>query len=83
MSARYCYFIPVDQFDENGYIPSMVTEGEAGHAPLSGNGDHSRAWYWGKTYEEAKEVARKENERLGLTEDDVMRIVASSIGAGR
>jgi hypothetical protein len=82
MTQRQCFYVPVDQFDDNGYIPSLVTEGEAGHAPLKGNGRFSAPYYWGKTHEQAKEVARKANEDLGLSERDVTDIIASSIRAG-
>ena len=78
---RKCFYIPDDQFDENGYIPSLVTEGEPGHAPLKGNGAHASPWYWGKTYEEAMTVCVKENERLGISPEDAARIVLSSMNA--
>jgi hypothetical protein len=82
MNPRICYFIPVDQFDENGYIPSLVTEGESGHAPLRGNGRLASPWHWGKTYEEAKKVATAANfDDFGLSEDDVFDIIASSMRA--
>ena len=80
---RICFFIPIDQHDENGYIPSVVTEGESGHSPLVGSGRCASPWYWGKTYEAACAAAKKENARLGLTEDDVFDIVCSSMAAGR
>lgn len=77
---RKCFYIPEGQFDDKGYIPSLVTEGEMGHAPLKGNGPFSQPWYWGKTKVEAEEIAAKENERLGLSRQDVLEIVASSMG---
>lgn len=76
---RMCYYIPVEQFDENGYIPSVVFENEPGHNPLRGNGKLATPWYWGKTYEEAIETCRKANEKLGLTPEDVDKIVMSSM----
>jgi hypothetical protein len=81
--ARQCFFIPIDQFDEHGFIPSLVTEGEPGHAPLKGNGTHTSPWYWGKTYEEAKERANEENAKLGVTEKDAADIVLSSMAVTR
>ncbi len=84
MIKRQCFYVPADQFDENGFIPSIVTEGEPGHAPLTGNGDHAQPWYWGKTYDEAKAVANAQNEqRFKLTEQDVLEIVSSSMAASR
>lgn len=77
--ARKCFYIPIEQFDDNGYIPSVVTEGEPGHAPLTGNGKFASPWYWGKTYEAATEFAAKENAFLGLTPEDVLDIIGSSM----
>ncbi len=79
---RTAFFIPADQFDENGFIPSLVTEGEPGHAPMRGNGPLASPWYWGKTYEDAKRVCDQQNAEMGLTTDDVAVIIGSSIGAG-
>jgi hypothetical protein len=80
-AARQCFYIPAEQFDENGYIPSLVTEGQAGHAPLTGNGPHASPWYWGKTYEEARAVCAAENAKLGISPEDAARIVLSSVTA--
>lgn len=79
MSARQCFIVLEGQCDERGYIPSLVTEGERGHAPLVGNGDFASPWYWGETIEKAKQHCRDENAKLGLTEDDVTTIVCSSM----
>lgn len=76
---RTCFYIPVDQYDEQGYIPSVVTEGEAGHAPLRGRGEGSSPWYWGKTYEEATKRAAEENETMGVSYADALGIVLSSM----
>jgi hypothetical protein len=80
---RRCFMVFRTQFDDSGFIPSLVTEGEAGHAPLVGRGEHASPWHWGKTYEEAKAFTARENQRLGLSELDVIDIIASSIGASR
>jgi hypothetical protein len=80
-APRVCFYIPFGQCDDAGYIPSAVTEDEPGHAPLTGRGAHSAPWHWGKTYEEAKAICAEENARLGLSEDDVTAIVASSMAA--
>lgn len=78
---RTCFYIPVGQFDEKGYIPSVVTEGEAGHSPLMGNGPFAEPWYWGKTYQEALSIAARANADKGLTEADVAEIMSSSMAA--
>jgi len=80
-SPRKCFYIPPDQHDEHGWIPSLVTEGEPGHAPLTGNGPCASPWYWGKTLEEAQGTAAVENARLGLTRDEVRDIILSSAAA--
>lgn len=81
---RKCFYIdPTQDVDENGYIPSLVTENEPGHAPLVGNGSHAQPWYWGKTLEQANAIAKQQNERLGLTDRDVIEIISSSMFAGR
>lgn len=80
---RQCYLILVDQRDDEGYIPSLVVEGEPGHAPLTGDGAHSRPWHWGRTYEDAKALCDRFNaEDFGLTPVDATIIVASSYAAG-
>ncbi len=79
---RHCFIIQEGQCDEGGYIPSLVTEHEAGHSPLRGDpAKFQTPWYWGKTYEQAKKVCAAENARLGLSGSDVIDIVASSIGS--
>ena len=67
------------QRQSQGYIPSAVFEGEAGHAPMLGNGAFAQPWFWGHTREEAERTCAKANERLGHTPEDVARIVASSM----
>lgn len=79
---RTCFFIPLDSYVEGkGFIPSVVTENEPGHAPLVGSGEFAEPWYWGHTYDEARTVADAENAKLGLTPDDVTIIILSSMGA--
>jgi hypothetical protein len=83
-TPRQCFYIPVGQFDENGYIPSLVTEDEPGHAPLKGSGACAAPWYWGKTYEAAKAFAEKMNaEKFSLSPEEVAGIVVSSMRAGQ
>jgi hypothetical protein len=81
-NPRTCYYISVTEHDESGYVPCLVTEGEPGYQVLSGNGEASQPWRWGKTYEEAKATCARQNlGDFGLTEVEALRIVASSIGA--
>jgi hypothetical protein len=82
-SARRCFYVSPDALTEHGYIPSVVTEGEPGHAPLTGQGTAAAPWYWGHDYEQACRIAKKANAELGLSDADVVRIMLSSRGAGR
>lgn len=75
---RTAFFIPSEQFDENGYIPSIVVEDEPGHTPLRG-GPNGTPWYWGRTYNEAAAVCRKANADKGLSQEDVSTIIGSSM----
>lgn len=78
---RQCFIVLRDQFDENGFIPSLVTEGEFGHVPLSGDPTKFQSpWYWGKTFEQAEAFCIKTNrETFGLDETEAANIVASSM----
>lgn len=75
---NFCYTVLEHQYDAEGFIPSTVFEGESGHYPMTGQGECSSPWHWGKTFEQAKEVCQIQNERLGLTREDVVRITLSS-----
>lgn len=77
---RWCYYIPEGQRDEHGYIPSIVTEGEPGHTPLTGNGPCAQPWHWGHTLAEAQATAEAENAKRGLSQLAVLGIVLSSMG---
>jgi hypothetical protein len=80
--GRYMFYIPADALVMGkGYRPSIVFDGVAGHFP-NGGGD-VEPWYWGDTIDKARAIARKCNETLGLSEDDELRILTSSVNAGR
>ena len=87
MTQRQCYYIDPSQGSWNeeletyGYIPSIVREHEPGHYALLGSGEFAQPWYWGATLEDAQAIADKGNHDLGLTPDDVIDIMASSIRA--
>lgn len=79
---RQCVYVLDSQYVEGrGYVPSMVTEGEAGHSPLTGKGELSEPWYWGHDLAKAKQIAAEFNAKLGLTSADVEAIVMSSMVA--
>jgi hypothetical protein len=78
---RQCFYIPAGQFDSEGYIPSMVTEGVAGHVPLPGQPGRtcSQPWHWGTTYKEARAVCDGENMKIGITPEAANEIILSSM----
>lgn len=79
---RQCFVILQTQRDEHGFIPSLVTEGEPGHSPMTGRGEHATPWYWGDTYERAWKVADRYNkQRYGITHKTALRIMASTMHA--
>jgi hypothetical protein len=79
---RYCVFIPYSAKVEGGFIPSVVIADEAGHCPLSGQGEGAAPWVWGPSYDDAQRAAKAYNEKLGLSDMEVAEIVASSMRAG-
>ena len=77
-----CYYINPSQDPDKygGYVPSLVTENETGHSPMLGDGHEiSQPWVWGKTLDQAEEIAAKRNAKDGLSEKDVDRIIWSSM----
>ena len=65
----------------NGYIPSAVEEGIAGHSPMMGRGEFAEPWYFGPTIEEAKKQVDEFNAKLGIDPNTARDIVLSSMTA--
>lgn len=82
---RFCYVIADCAYVEGkGFRVSIAIEGEPGHFPTGDapEGGLVEPWYWGNTFEEAREIADRENkEKLGLEPIDAWKIVASTMGA--
>ena len=79
---RQCFIILETQQDEHGYIPSLVTENEPGHAPMTGRDADAVPWYWGKTRERAQAVADRVNlQRYGISHKTALRIMATTMRA--
>ena len=83
---RFAYYIPADGFIEGqGYRVSLVFEDVVGHYPTGswpydGTPDQRAPWFWGKTYEEAKQVCASQNfTDLKLTAEEALKIVTSSM----
>ncbi len=82
MTKPFCYYINPSQDPElhGGYVPSIVEANTPGHSPLTGDpAKHQAPWVWGKTLEQAEKTATAHNAKLGLSEGDVVRMVASSM----
>lgn len=82
---RQCFYIlETEYYPPHGYIPALVTENEAGYQLMSGKDEHTAPWYWGPSLELARETANKLNmERWGITEEEALKIVSSSMASGR
>lgn len=76
---RWCYFIPPQEQNERGLIPALCIEGEQGYRMMSGDGKLSAPWYWGLDEKSANEVCDQQNLRRGITKDDQMKIVLSTM----
>lgn len=77
---RWCYTIVATQDPEEygGYVPSLVVEGERGHWPMVGREDQA-PWVWGDSLSKAQAVCLEYNAKRGLTQEDELRIVASTL----
>lgn len=53
------------------YIPCIAVEGERGY--------HRTDWTWGKDLKIAQECADKKNAMLGLSKEDALKIVFSTM----
>ena len=73
--------VPADSFSEKhgGFIPSVVYENKPGHYPMTGNGEFSEPWVWGKDFEKAEKIASEHNARMGISEDEANEILLSSM----
>lgn len=82
---RFCYVIADSAYVEGkGFRVSIAIEGEPGHFPTgtTPEGGDIEPWYWGNTFEEAREIADRENkEKLGLEPIETWKIVMSTMGA--
>jgi hypothetical protein len=82
---RMCYVIVPQEFvPEQGFRACVCIEGETGYRPTGNWPYHGRVgetmpYFWGLSLDEAEQAAKKQNERLGLTEKDVAIIIASTM----
>lgn len=81
---KHCYYIPFPPAIkvEGGFVPSLVFENEPGHFPMKGDPEKlQEPWVWGPTLKDAEKAAKAMNERMGVSEVDAIRIVASSMNS--
>ena len=65
-------YVIMETVTRNGeFVPCIVKEGETGY--------YTTDWLWGSDIEFARECAKDKNEMLGLSEDDVKRLVHLSM----
>jgi hypothetical protein len=81
--GKFCYYVDPTQDTRvyGGYVPSVVIEGESGHYPMLGQGEYAAPWVWGTDLKLANQCAIEKNHDLGLTEERVAQIIASSMQA--
>lgn len=82
--------IPADALIEGrGFRVSIVFENEPGHFPTGswpyeGKPGQQAPWFWGEDYKIACQLADEQNEIMGISKLEAIKIVASSMaGPGR
>lgn len=83
--ARMAYYVCATMYVKGyGYRPSIVVEGVAGHHPTGDddwetNPSARRPYFWGPTLKDAEDTCAYMNERVGLSAQDVLTIIRSSM----
>jgi hypothetical protein len=81
---RQAFYVDDTMRDEQGLIPTLVTEGAPGHRPRINKDDPRGTWHWGTDLETAEEVMDLVNAELfGIDRAAANQIIASSMGAAR
>jgi hypothetical protein len=79
----WAYWIDARPYKDTGkWVPSVIVEGVAGHTPMAGDpAKLQQPWFWGDSYPEAQATCREVNAELGITEEEALRILMSSMRA--
>ena len=83
--GRWVYFIAAEDFVEgSGFMVSTVHENESGRRltgdwPYNGKAGERLPYFWGKTFREAEEIAKKKNLERGISIQDQILIVLASM----
>lgn len=78
---KWCFWVDETCQTPNGFVPAVVTEDEPGFAPLIGNGEFARPWYWGDTIDRARELVEHANAEIGVSPERADEILLSSMRA--
>lgn len=78
---EFAYFIPPQTPDEKGFIPACAIERVQGYHMMSGSGEGSAPWYFGKTEQEAEDTCTAKNLQRGISADRAQQIVLSTMSA--
>jgi hypothetical protein len=81
---KWAYWVPAEPWKKTGkWVPSVIVEGVSGHTPMAGNGTCAQPWFWGYSYPEARDACTRVNAELGITLEDMVEILFSSLRAQR
>ena len=70
--GRLCYFVNEAITAEDGQlIVCIAEEGMKGYRKTD--------WFWGKDYERASMLADKQNEKMGISQNEAWKIIASTM----
>ena len=78
---RQVFYVDESMKTENGYVPALVTEDEAGFNLMLGKDEHARPWFWGQDLDTARRLCTEANAQRGISEVEAKKIVKSSIAA--
>lgn len=80
-TTRRAFYVDEEERGAGGLVPMLVTEDEPGYRPMHGRTPEG-TWFWGATLDEAQAIADLVNAELfGLTPDEALDVVGSSMEA--
>jgi len=62
--------IDTERTEDGQYIPCIVKEGETGYWKTD--------WAWGRDKAQAEEIAKQQNAKMGISNEEAMRLVLQS-----
>jgi len=68
------FIMETETNDQGEYRALIAVEGESGY--------YKTDWFWGASLELAEEVAKERNKRMGLTDEEVQKIILSTMRKG-